>query len=84
MTEADSNKVEVESNPNAVKYNKIMGILSSMKEEDFNELIEEYSPKSNCKKCYGRGYTGIVFKTKNLVVCKCVRNKVILSSGEDV
>lgn len=28
-------------------------------------------PKSNCKKCYGRGYVGTNIKTGKVVPCSC-------------
>jgi len=52
---------------------------------DVDEVKKLYSyqipfkkaPKSNCKKCYGRGYEA--FDTKNQVYapCKCVTNNLI-------
>lgn len=29
-----------------------------------------YPPKSNCKKCNGRGFVGLDVKTQEVVVCK--------------
>lgn len=31
-----------------------------------------HAPKSNCKKCYGKGHLGIVAKTNTIILChKC-------------
>lgn len=29
-----------------------------------------YPPKSNCKKCYGRGYVGTDVKSGRFIICK--------------
>lgn len=34
-------------------------------------------PDPSCKKCYGRGYTGIDTKTQIPVACKCITPKVM-------
>ncbi len=35
-----------------------------------NELRVPYTPKSNCKKCYGRGYIGSDPRTGGILICK--------------
>lgn len=71
--------LELAERQSHVKLNRAMGILSSMPEKSFFELVEEYKPKENCNKCYGRGYTGIVSVSRNHIVCKCVKKKVLAS-----
>ena len=34
------------------------------------ELSLPYPPKSNCKRCNGRGHIGVNFFNKNLIACK--------------
>jgi hypothetical protein len=36
-------------------------------------------PPSNCKKCYGRGYTGRDYQNYGYVPCNCVRKVVDVS-----
>ena len=71
--------LEVVTAPPQTKLNRALGLLSSMPEEAFFELVKEYEPKANCNKCYGRGYTGILTENRNHIVCKCVRKKVMES-----
>jgi len=35
-----------------------------------------YSPKNDCKRCYGRGYTGINLKNGRFVICNRCYPKV--------
>jgi hypothetical protein len=37
----------------------------------------EVKPKPNCKWCYGRGYEGVDFKTKQQVVCRCITKQLL-------
>jgi hypothetical protein len=37
-------------------------------------LIEKY--KGNCKKCYGRGYTGRDKNTLGYNICNCIRKQI--------
>jgi len=42
-------------------------------------LTIEVKPKANCKKCYGRGYLGVVRRTDGSFIkdwCACVRKQV--------
>ncbi len=32
-------------------------------------------PKENCKKCWGRGYIGVEYKTNRPIACKCIYPK---------
>lgn len=34
--------------------------------------LETRKPKSNCKKCFGRGYIGFEVKTNVPIACKCI------------
>ena len=34
--------------------------------------IDIKDPKPNCKKCYGRGYTGLMAETKAPIFCTCL------------
>lgn len=46
---------------------------------DLGQLPLTKKPPLNCKKCYGRGYTGRNCENYGYLVCQCVR-KVIDSS----
>jgi len=52
-------------------------------QEDDKPLLYSYQiplttkPKSNCKKCYGRGYTGIDSKTKFHIMCTCTSKHIL-------
>ena len=41
---------------------------------DWSDL--KVKPKSNCKRCYGRGYEGRNTQTGKLVVCGCVIKQI--------
>lgn len=34
------------------------------------EMRVPYPPKYGCKKCYGRGFTGIISSTKQVILCR--------------
>lgn len=57
-------------------FNLMTGFLRKLKEP--GELIGSWEiyvwnePKSNCKKCYGRGYIGKNVKTHLKVSCNCL------------
>lgn len=44
--------------------------------------IKLLSPKQNCKKCHGRGYTGIKHDSGEPLVCPCVFPKEAESDRE--
>ena len=52
-------------------------------EQDDIKLLYSYQipltgkPKSNCNKCYGRGYTGIAVKTKFHIMCQCTAKQIL-------
>lgn len=37
---------------------------------------EQPKPKTSCKWCYGRGFTGVDAKTKEEVICRCILKQI--------
>lgn len=46
--------------------------IKSLKDKNGQEVKLPYPPKSNCKKCYGKGFLGYNNKNGRLIICiKC-------------
>lgn len=59
---------------------RVSGMWDADQRKYFDAVREQTAGKSahewgssNCKKCYGRGYTGILLHTANKVTCKCAK-----------
>jgi hypothetical protein len=52
---------------------------------ELKELFVESkaSPDKNCKKCYGRGYIGFDYITKQILLCKCFKTAYVKKRYEE-
>lgn len=50
----------------------VLGKAPQFTEEEMAEIFARSQPKSNCKKCYGRGTVGRNVTTGRRIVCSCV------------
>lgn len=56
--------------------------------EDMKNVLDSYQlqlsgyPKSNCKKCYGRFYTGYDPKLKVYIICNSCAKKYLIDTNE--
>lgn len=41
-----------------------------LEDKDGNKLRAPWTPKPNCKKCFGRGFIGRDSKTRELIACR--------------
>jgi len=61
----DPEKDEVKNLEDLTPWEKIMTAAEK-------HGVEIHNPKSNCRRCYGRGYTGVELKTQMPVACICI------------
>jgi len=62
-----------------------MNQRTTVSEGDVNGVHVVVTAKTNCLRCYGRGYTGIRRATDELISCKCLKREVsipVKSNGE--
>ena len=59
-------------------------IPSFLEEKEFEKTVEQFKPKSNCNKCYGRGYTAIQVESRNHILCKCLKKSMIAGAKVEI
>lgn len=59
-------------------------IPSFLEEKEFEETVKRFSPKANCNKCYGRGYTAIQVKSRNHILCKCLKKSMVAGAKAEI
>ena len=59
-------------------------IPSFLEAEEFEKTVKQFKPKSNCNKCYGRGYTAIQVESRNHILCKCLKKSMVAGAKVEI
>ena len=94
MTEAPTtSKVEAAGKP--TKMNSMLDAVKDLmdvenfipnflEEDEFEKTVKQFSLKSNCNKCYGRGYTAIQVASRNRILCKCLKKSMVAGAKAEI